>query len=154
MTNLTIAQLDFSRDAVSTWRADDERHSNWPIVYVLDDGRRARSNQLKDIYVGESLNAVGRLRQHLDTPAKQHLKNIHVIFDERFNKSACLDLESYLIKMLAGDGANRVLNRNNGITESRYFQREMYRESFHYIFQRLHALGVFTRGPHEIENSD
>ncbi|KIL89237.1 hypothetical protein FAVG1_07631 [Fusarium avenaceum] len=146
--------LDFSRDAVSTWRADDERHSNWPIVYVLDDGRRARSNQLRDIYVGESLNAAGRLRQHLDTPAKQHLKNIHVIFDERFNKSACLDLESYLIKMLAGDGANRVLNRNNGITESKYFQREMYRESFPYIFQRLRALGVFTRGSHEIENSD
>ncbi|SPJ86899.1 uncharacterized protein FTOL_11924 [Fusarium torulosum] len=141
-------------NAVLAWRADDERHSNWPIVYVLDDGRRARSKQLRDIYVGESLNAVGRLRQHLDTPAKQHLKNIHVIFDERFNKSACLDLESYLIKMLAGDGANRVLNRNNGITESRYFQREMYRESFPYIFQRLHALGVFTRGPHEIENSD
>ncbi|KAF4454345.1 all-alpha NTP pyrophosphatase [Fusarium albosuccineum] len=82
----------------------------------------------------ESLNAAGRMRQHLETPAKQHLKNSHVIFDERFNKSVSLDLESHLIKMLAGDGANRVLNRDNGITESRYFQREMYREGFRNIF--------------------
>ncbi|KAJ4319319.1 hypothetical protein N0V84_006404 [Fusarium piperis] len=56
--------------------------------------------------------------------------------------------------MLAGDGANRVLNRNNGITESRYFQRELYREGFRNIFERLRADGVFTRGLDEIENSD
>ncbi|RSL96439.1 hypothetical protein CDV31_013475 [Fusarium ambrosium] len=157
LANLRIAQLDFSKDAVTTWKAHDERHSNWPVVYVLDDGRgttQGSSNQLRDIYVGESLNAAGRLRQHLDTPAKQHLKNIHVILDEKFNKSVCLDLESYLIKMLAGDGANRVLNRNNGITESRYFQRELYREGFRNIFERLRADGVFTRGLDEIKNSD
>ncbi|KAK7431028.1 hypothetical protein QQZ08_002558 [Neonectria magnoliae] len=148
-TDLRIAKLDFSKDAVTAWRAHDERHSNWPVVYVLDDGRdttQARSNQLRDIYVGESLNTAGRLRQHLETPARQHLKNIRVIFGERFNKSVCLDLESYLIKMLAGDGANRVLNWNNGITEARYFQREMYREGFRNIFERLRADGVFTRG--------
>ncbi|KAI8725625.1 GIY-YIG domain-containing protein [Fusarium sp. LHS14.1] len=150
-------KLDFSKDAVTAWRAHDESHRNWPVVYVLDDGHnttRAGSNQLRDIYVGESLNAAGRLRQHLETPTKQHLKNIHVIFDKRFNKSVCLDLESYLIKMLAGDGANRVLNRNNGITDSRYFQRELYREGFRNIFERLRADGVFTRGLDEIENSD
>ncbi|KPM35885.1 hypothetical protein AK830_g10675 [Neonectria ditissima] len=156
-TDLTIAQLDFSKDSVTAWKPNDERHGNWPVVYVLDDGRnpaQARSSQLRDIYVGESLNAAGRLRQHLETPAKQHLKNVRVILDERFNKSVCLDLESYLIKMLAGDGANRVLNRNNGITDSRYFQREMYREGFRNIFERLRAEGIFTRGVHEIENSD
>ncbi|XTI84382.1 hypothetical protein V2W45_1507802 [Cenococcum geophilum] len=114
---------------------------------------RANPNRLRDIYVGESLNAAGRLRQHLETPAKQHLKNIRVIIDERFNKSVCLDLESYLIRMLAGDGANRVLNRNNGITESKYYQREMYREGFRNIFERLKADGIFTRSIPEIENS-
>jgi DUF2075 family protein len=123
----------------------------------LDDGNgaaRANSNMLRDIYVGETLNAASRMHQHLKTPAKQHLKNIRVIIDERFNKSVCLDLESYLIKMLAGDGANRVLNRNNGITETQYYQREMYREGFRNIFERLKAEGVFTRSIPEIENSD
>ncbi|KAF2281070.1 uncharacterized protein EI97DRAFT_472267 [Westerdykella ornata] len=112
------------------------------------------NNRLRDIYVGESLNAAGRLRQHLESPAKQHLTNVRVILHERFNKSVCLDLESYLIKMLAGDGANQVLNRNNGITESRYYQRDIYREGFRNIFDQLRAEGVFTRSIAEIENSD
>jgi uncharacterized protein len=154
--NSKVARLEFSKAAVTTWKFHDEKHGNWPVVYVLDDGRdtaQANPNKLRDIYVGESLNAAGRLRQHLETPAKQHLKNIRVIIDEKFNKSVCLDLESYLIKMLAGDGANRVLNRNNGITESKYYQREVYRDGFRNIFERLKADGVFTRSIPEIENS-
>ena len=153
-----IARLEFSKPAVTTWKVHDEKHGNWPVVYILDDGRDAAAqsnpNRLRDIYIGESLNAAGRLRQHLETPAKQHLKNIRVIIDERFNKSVCLDLESYLIKMLAGDGANRVLNRNNGITESNYYQREVYREKFRSIVERLKRDGIFTRSIPEIENSD
>jgi len=158
MMNFKIARLEFSKADVATWKSYDEKHGNWPVVYVLDDGcdtaQANPNNKLRDIYVGESLNAVGRLRQHLETPAKQHLKNIRVILHDKFNKSVCLDLESYLIKMLAGDGANRVLNRNNGITESKYYQRETYREGFRSIFEQLRADGVFTRTIPEIENSD
>ena len=153
-----IARLEFSKAAVTTWKLYDEKHGDWPVVYILDDGRDvavpSNLNRLRDIYVGESLNAAGRLRQHLETPAKQHLKKIRVIIDERFNKSVCLDLESYLIKMLAGDGANRVLNRNNGITESNYYQREVYREKFRSIVERLRGDGIFTRSIPEIETSD
>ncbi|RYP85005.1 hypothetical protein DL770_005105 [Monosporascus sp. CRB-9-2] len=142
----------------STWKSHDEKHGNWPVVYVLDNGRKTAqttpNNGLRDIYVGESLNAVGRLRQHLESPAKQHLTNVRVILHEKFNKSVCLDLESYLIKMLAGDGANQVLNRNNGITEAKYYQRDTYRETFRAIFEQLRADGVFTRSIAEIENSD
>ena len=154
---MKLVRLEFSQTAVTTWKSHDEKHGNWPVVYVLDGGNgaaRANSNTLRDIYVGETLNAASRMHRHLKTPAKQHLKNIRVIIDERFNKSVCLDLESYLIKMLAGDGANRVLNRNNGITETQYYQREMYREGFRNIFEQLKAEGVFTRSIPEIENSD
>ncbi|EHL00102.1 hypothetical protein M7I_3979 [Glarea lozoyensis 74030] len=143
--------------AVTTWKTHDEKHGNWPVVYLLDDGNgtaRANSNTLRDIYIGETLNAANRMHQHLKTPAKQHLKNIRIVIGERFNKSVCLDLESYLIKMLAGDGSNRVLNRNNGITDTQYYQREMYREGFRNIFERLKAEGVFSRSIPEIENSD
>ncbi|KAK4206651.1 hypothetical protein QBC37DRAFT_458149 [Rhypophila decipiens] len=93
-------------------------------------------------------------REHLATPEKQHLQYFRPIINERFNKSVCLDLESYLIKMLAGDGANRVLNRNNGITDGRYYQCEMYRDGFQHIFDQLRADGLFTRSIPEIENSD
>ncbi|KAJ7472126.1 hypothetical protein FB451DRAFT_314646 [Mycena latifolia] len=151
-----IVRLDFSRAAVAAWAFDDERHSSWPVVYLLDDGRDTarRPDKLIDVYVGESLNAVGRMRQHLDTPAKQHLKSIRVILDGTFNKSVCLDLESYLIRMLAGDGAYRVLNRNDGIIESNYYQRDIYRERFRDIWDQLARDGVFTRSIPEIVNSD
>ncbi|KAJ7263481.1 hypothetical protein C8J57DRAFT_1470780 [Mycena rebaudengoi] len=151
-----IVRLDFSRAAVAAWAFDNERHSSWPVVYLLDDGRDTarRPNKLIDVYVGESLNAVGRMRQHLDTPAKQHLKSIRVILDGTFNKSVCLDLESYLIRMLAGDGRYRVLNRNDGIIESNYYQRAIYRERFRDIWDQLARDGVFTRSIPEIENSD
>ncbi|WP_342746117.1 DNA/RNA helicase domain-containing protein [Diaminobutyricimonas aerilata] len=77
-----------------------------------------------------------------------------MVLDERFNKSVCLDLESYLIRMLAGDGAYCVLNRNDGITEADYYEREKYRESFRDVFEQLRNDGVFTRTIPEIENSD
>jgi len=150
-----LQPLTFSKAAVEAWEGEDERHGNWPVVYVLDDGTvRANAKRPRDIYVGESLNVSARLRQHLNTPAKQHLKRFRAIIDERFNKSVCLDLESYLIKMLAGDGANRVLNRNNGITDTKYYQYEMYREGFPRVFEQLRADGIFTQTIPEIENSD
>jgi DUF2075 family protein len=153
MINYRIEELDFSKHAVVAWKPRDEKHGNWPVVYVLDDGRPS-SNRLRDIYVGEALNAASRLHQHLQKPEKQHLTNARIIICEAFNKSVCLDLESYLIKMLAGDGANRVLNKNNGITEANYYQRDVYRDEFRSIFNRLKADGVFTRSIIDIENSD
>lgn len=94
------------------------------------------------------------MKQHLENSDKQHLSSIRVILDNRFNKSVCLDLESYLIRLLAGDGTFRVLNRNDGIVESDYFERASYRESFQDVFDSLRADGMFTRSVAEIENSD
>lgn len=153
-----IVRLDFSKEAVVDWKAEDEKHNDWPVVYVLDDGqpiRRARSGgQMKHIYVGETRNAAKRMHEHLRTPAKQHLLNIRVILHERFNKSVCWDLESYLIKMLAGDGAYQMLNRNDGIVNAQYFDRAVYREEFRRIFEILREDGIFTQSIAEIENSD
>jgi uncharacterized protein len=151
MTSFRIETLDFSKDAVEIWKLLDESHVNWPVVYVLDD--RGTKTWPIDIYVGETRNAGSRLQQHLKTPDKQGLTKVRVIFHERFNKSVCLDLESYLIKMLSGDSGNQVLNRNNGIIEANYYQRDIYREAFRSIFDRLKADGVFTKSAPEIENS-
>jgi hypothetical protein len=156
MTPFDIAGLDFTLGAVNRWAPANPRNMNWPVVYVLDDAstRRRGNDELNDVYVGESLNAAARMRQHLASPEKQHLSKIRVILDETFNKSVCLDLESYLIRMLAGDGAYRVLNRNDGITESDYYDRGRYRETFREVFEQLKSEGVFTRTIPEIENGD
>lgn len=146
MTNFRIEQLAFSSGAVTLMAASDARHTNWPVVYTLDDGQ--------EIYVGESLNVVTRMRQHLDSPEKDRLKLIRVVVDDTFNKSVCLDLESYLIRLLAGDSKYRVLNRNEGITNADYFGRAKYQETFNEIFEELFHAGVFTRTIPQIENGD
>src|SRR5690606_30273188 len=61
---------------------------------------------------------------------------------------------SHLIRLLAGDGAYRVLNRNVGITDRAYFDRERYRSSFNAVFAQLVDEGVLTRTVAEIENGD
>ena len=158
MTPFEIERLDFKPSAVRAWAPQAPHNSNWPVVYVLDDAATAASSsfseKLNDVYVGESLNAAERMRQHLESSEKQHLTTVRVIVDDTFNKSVCLDLESYLIRMLAGDGAYRVLNRNDGITESDYYDRARYRETFLEVFEQLRRDGVFTRSIPEIENSD
>lgn len=136
----------FDEATVRRWRSSEGRHGNWPVVYTLNDHR--------EVYVGETLNAVGRVRQHLTTPAKQHLRTVRLIVDPEFNKSASLDLESFLIRMFSGDGRYSVLNGNHGVTDADYFQREYYQAKFEQIFERLRAEGLFTRKIGEIHNSD
>ena len=146
MTSFRIEEVAFRHHQVAAWASLDPRFSNWPVVYALDGGG--------SVYIGESRNAAARLRQHLDSSGKRHLRGARVVIDEFFNKSVCLDLESYLIRLLAGDGRFQVLNRNEGITNSDYYGRERYQATFRAIFDELLERGLFTRPIKEIENSD
>lgn len=155
MTSFEVEKLEFNGPSVKRWAEAERRHTNWPVVYVLDsDSERATPAELGDIYVGETINAAARLRQHLESPEKTSLTTVRVIVDDQFNKSVCLDLESFLIGLLAGDGGFRVLNRNDGITNADYFDRERYRRTFGEVFERLRADGVFSRSIPQIRNSD
>jgi DUF2075 family protein len=145
MTSFRIEELRFDPQQLAAWAPLDARFSNWPVVYSLEGN--------DEIYVGESLNAVTRLRQHLDSD-KKRLTTARVVVDDTFNKSACLDLESYLIRLFAGDGKYRILNRNDGITNADYYRRDEYRQTFDAIFEELRALGALSRPVREIQNSD
>lgn len=151
MTPFEIERLDFTTRAVAQWSSGDERRVNWPVVYVLDS---ADSSREPSVYVGETVSAASRMRQHLQSPSKAGFRRVRVVIDETFNKSACLDLESHLIRWLAGDGQYTVLNGNEGIINARYYAREQYRENFREIFEQLRSEGVFQRSIPEIENSD
>ena len=146
MTSFRIEQFRFTAESVRDLVRRDPRFSNWPVVYALDDRG--------SVYVGESRNAVARLRQHLDTEDKKRLQSASIVIDDTFNKSVALDLESYLIRLLAGDGRFQVLNRNEGITNSDYYGRESYQATFRAIFDDLLDRGLFTRPIRDIENSD
>ncbi|OZC65677.1 AAA family ATPase [Rhodococcus sp. 06-470-2] len=155
MTPFEIQRLDFTTASIVDWTPPNPRYRNWPVVYVIDgDALPGRGELLRNVYVGETLNAVSRMRQHLENSEKRQLSSVRIILDDKFNKSVCLDLESYLIRLLAGDGTFRVLNRNSGVVESDYFERDSYRTSFKDVFQSLRDDGMFTRSIAEIENSD
>jgi DUF2075 family protein len=146
MTRFRIEQLRFDGASLESWRDADKRHRNWPVVYAL--------NGSKQVYVGESLGGAGRLSQHLSAPTKRGLETARVIVDDTFNKSVCLDLESYLIRLFAGDGKYEVLNANAGITDRDYYDRESYQETFRAIFNELRRQGLFNGRIKDIENSD
>lgn len=147
MTSFKLERFPFGSDTVRAWGAVDPRHRNWPVVYVM--------NNDKQVYVGESLNVEGRMRQHLESKEKQRLKSVRVVLDDTFNKSACLDLESFLIRMFHGDGRLEVLNLNAGITDAEYYDRETYNKTFRQIFDELRTHEeMFQRTVPQIVNSD
>jgi DUF2075 family protein len=156
MTLSEIRRVDLSRTGLAAWAAVDPRHSNWPVVYVLGGppSTGSAATRQAEVYVGESLNAAGRLRQHLDSEQRGHLATARVVVGDTFNKSVCLDFESRLIRLLSGDGAHEVLNRNIGITNAEYFDRVTYTAQFETVFEQLRADGLFHRSIGEIENTD
>lgn len=155
MTSSEIRRIPFDKNAVRQAAGSDPRLKNWPIVYVLDSGAQGTGSRLGSVYVGETLNAEARMLQHLDNnEKKQSLSAVRIVLDDTYNKSVCLDLESHLIRLLAGDGSYQVLNRNDGITDAAYYERDVYRESFRQVFDQLLAEGIFSRSIPEIENSD
>lgn len=147
MTDFKLERFPFERSQVGVWGAVDPRHRNWPVVYVM--------NNDKEVYVGESLNVESRMRQHLESEQKRRLRSVRVVLDDTFNKSACLDLESFLIRMFHGDGRLQVLNLNAGITDADYYDRGTYKKTFHQIFDELRTHEeLFRRTIPEIINSD
>ena len=119
MTNFRIERGPFAATQIAAWAELDPLFRNWPVVYALDG-----SDQ---IYIGESLNVATRFRQHLASPEKKSFRGARVVLDPTFNKSVCLDLESFLIQRLSGDGTYQVTNRNVGISDRDYYGREEYR---------------------------
>jgi hypothetical protein len=146
MTGFSIERLPFESQAINTWGQADEKHANWPVVYTISSS--------KEIYIGETVNAAARMHQHLSVPERRALERIQIIKNDRFNKSACLDLESHLIKYFAADGKYKVLNGNLGLSDANYYERESYRESFKALFDLLVEQGFLSKPVPEIVNSD
>jgi len=146
MTNFRIEHLPFDQGALQVWAQTDERNNNWPVVYTISADNK--------IYVGETLNVANRLQQHLASAGRKDLRRVRIVFNDTFNKSVCLDLESHLIRYLHADGAFEVLNRNHGIVDADYYNRDEYRRDFDALFEELLKEGLLTRTIPEIVNSN
>ena len=119
---------------------------DWPIVYLLEANNEA--------YVGETTNFYNRSKQHYENNDRRRLKHAHIITDETYNKSAALDIESFLITHLAAEGSFLMQNKNDGLRDHSYYQRTEYQAKFEIIWKELIAKGLVRKEVYEIENSD
>lgn len=119
---------------------------NWPVVYVAENG--------KEVYIGETVNAYHRSKQHFENPERRKLRKIHVITDEEYNKSATLDIESWLIQYMAADGKFVLQNGNSGLKNHNYFDREKYKAKFENIWRKLQEMSLAKNDLVQLKNSD
>lgn len=94
------------------------------------------------------------MRQHLADTNKRDLRNVRIVFDPTFNKSACRDLEFRLIQLFQGDTRFDVINGNAGFEGTDYYDRQRYLDGFDGIFEALFREGLFTRSIPEIVNGE
>lgn len=140
---------DFNKDSLSKIEQNLWVKNQWPLVYLIQNLPQ------RVAYVGESTNALSRIKTHLATPEKANIfKTISIIGSDKFNKSATLDIESYLIQYLIAEGTYNVQNGNYGLINHNYYQQDLYKQLFKEIWNKLMAKKVVTRSLSEIENSE
>ncbi|MBO5143126.1 MAG: DUF2075 domain-containing protein [Clostridia bacterium] len=142
---ISIEEYKFDANAVK--KIENTKYGKkWPVVYII--------NNNKEAYIGETINAYVRTRQHLENPKRQKLNLINIISDEKFNKSVILNLESFLIKYMAADNKYILQNGNAGLQNHNYYQKELYEKQFKDIWNQLREKGIVQNALHIIENSD
>lgn len=119
---------------------------NWPVVYISENGKEA--------YIGETINVYSRSKQHYENPARRRLTKIHLVTDEEFNKSATLDIESWLIQHMAADGKFKLQNGNSGLKDHNYYDRDKYKAKFELFWEELRKLDLTINSLSDLKNSD
>ncbi len=144
-----IKDYEFSSSLFKEFDNNHFAKDLWPVVYILS------SERTKEAYIGETTDTYSRMNTHLKNDRKTKLTSVHLITSEKFNKSATLDIESNLIKYIAGDGVYQLQNGNLGLANHNYFQkREFYWDMFKSIWNSLRAEGLTKHSIEFINNSD
>ena len=146
MTNFEIKAAPFHIGAIDTLASVEPKMNDWPVVYTINDS--------KYIYIGETTSASSRMRNHKSKVSMKGLKEVRIILHQKFNKSACHDLESHLIRYFHADGKYKIMNGNAGISDYDYFNRDDYRQSFDQIFEELRLQGLMVKSIPDIVNDN
>ena len=146
MSSSIIKTFKFDRNSLSEVK-EQPHGSDWPVVYLISNS--------KSIYIGETSSAYSRMEQHLNNPDRSSLKEIHILFDNEFNKSAILDIEQSLIQLVSADDKLEVLNKNGGQSQKHnYYQREKYQAKISSIWSKLQNMQLASKCYDDILNSD
>lgn len=141
-------QYPFKKDSLAKIEQNPWVKNQWPLVYFI------QNDSVKLAYVGESTNALSRIKNHLANPERCKLDTISIIGSDKFNKSATLDIESKLIQYITADGTYKLQNGNYGLVNHNYYQQDLYKDLFIEVWDRLIAKKIVTKSLTEIENSE
>ena len=144
---MELRQYSFDKTGKDAMAVSEARSKDWPVVYLISNDA--------ELYIGETQNAVYRMEQHLENPARKGLKTFNVIFDDEFNKSAILDLEQNLIQLCEADHKYKLQNLNGGQSfKHDYYQREKYLNKIEEIWKKLRKSGLASHDINDIRNSN
>ncbi|HCY20733.1 TPA: hypothetical protein DIC40_02565 [Patescibacteria group bacterium] len=77
-----------------------------------------------------------------------------VLYDIEYNKSATLDIESQLIQYISAENSFKLQNKNDGLKDHHYYDREKYIAKFEEIWKELIKEKIVKKDLNEIKNSD
>jgi DUF2075 family protein/DNA replication protein DnaC/SOS-response transcriptional repressor LexA len=141
-------QYDFNKDSLSKIELNPWVKNQWPLVYFI------QNDSIREAYVGESTNALSRIKNHLANPERKNLNKISIIGSDKFNKSATLDIESNLIQYITAEGTFNLQNGNYGLINHKYYQQDQYKYLFKEIWNKLIERKIVSKTLEEIENSE
>lgn len=137
-----IIEGDFKNNKYS----NEEYLDNWPMLYILENGKKA--------YIGESNHVKTRMTQHATNEEKRIFNKVHFIYSRLFNQSVTFDYESKLIQYIVADELFQVTNKNSGIADKQYYEKEKYDKKFELLWRKLQKEKLVKHSLEEIENSD
>ncbi|WP_462254985.1 DNA/RNA helicase domain-containing protein, partial [Ferruginibacter sp.] len=141
-------QYDFTKESLNRIEQNTWVKNQWPLVYFI------QNDSIKIAYVGESTNALSRIKNHLANPERCKLDKISIIGSDKFNKSATLDIESNLIQYITAEGTFKLQNGNYGLINHNYYQQDIYKNLFKEVWNKLVEKKIVTKSLTEIENSE
>lgn len=148
ISSLQINKYSFSKAGSEEFALNNYMKNSWPVVYVIKD------DQKKEAYIGESTNAINRMKNHLSNIERTRLKDLLVISCDKFNKSAVLDIESNLIQYMSADKTYKLQNGNAGLVDHNYYQRDQYTLLFKDIWEQLRSENYAQNSLSRIDNTD
>lgn len=125
---------------------DEKYLNNWPVVYILENGKKA--------YVGQTTNVYKRMSQHRESVEKRDMKHAHFIYSPQFNQSVTFDYESHLIGLMAADEKYEITNLNAGIVGVDYYNKNEYEKAFYDLWEFLREKKLVTHTIEQLENSE
>lgn len=146
--SLSINSYYFSDKGSEEYVLNQYMMNSWPVVYII------KNDLINEAYVGESTNAINRMKNHLSNKERQRLNELLVISCDKFNKSAVLDIESQLISYMDADKRYKLQNGNAGLVNHNYYQRSQYRFVFEEIWKMLLAQNYAKNPIDRLDNTD